>query len=39
MREVVSEIRISGERNWINAIEIMETGGDRSVMTIARDEP
>jgi outer membrane lipoprotein-sorting protein len=39
MREVVSEIRISGERNWINAIEIRETGGDRSVMTITRDDP
>lgn len=39
MRAVVSEIRISGDRNWINAIEIMETGGDRSVMTIARDDP
>jgi outer membrane lipoprotein carrier protein LolA len=39
MREVVSEIRISGERSWINAIEIMETGGDRSVMSITRDDP
>lgn len=39
MRQVVSEIRISGDRSWINAIEIMETGGDRSVMTIARDDP
>jgi len=39
MRDVVSEIRISGERNWINAIEIIETGGDRSVMTITRDSP
>ena len=39
MRAVVSEIRISGDRSWINAIEIMETGGDRSVMTITRDDP
>lgn len=39
MREVVSEIRISGDRSWINAIEIVETGGDRSVMTITRDDP
>jgi hypothetical protein len=37
MRDVVSEIRISGDRAWINAIEIIETGGDRSVMTITRD--
>jgi outer membrane lipoprotein-sorting protein len=39
MQGVVSEIRISGDRSWINAIEIIETGGDRSVMTITRDEP
>ena len=39
MREVVSEIRISGDRSWINAIEFIETGGDRSVMTITRDDP
>jgi hypothetical protein len=39
MQDVVSEIRISGDRSWINAIEIIETGGDRSVMTIARDGP
>ena len=39
MREVVSEIRISGERTWINAIEVLEIGGDRSVMAITRDEP
>ena len=34
MQEVVREIRISGESGSINAIEIMETNGDRSVMTI-----
>ena len=39
MRDVVSEIRISGDRSWINAIEMIETGGDRSVMTITRDVP
>lgn len=39
MQDVVSEIRISGDRSWINAIEIIETGGDRSVMTITRDGP
>jgi outer membrane lipoprotein-sorting protein len=39
MQDVVNEIRISGDRNWINAIEIIETSGDRSVMTITRDSP
>lgn len=39
MQDVVSEIRISGDRGWINAIEMIETGGDRSVMTITRDGP
>lgn len=37
MQGVVSEIRIGGSRNWINSIEIIETQGDRSVMTITRD--
>jgi outer membrane lipoprotein-sorting protein len=37
MQEVVSEIRISGEYGSINAIETIETNGDRSVMTITRD--
>jgi hypothetical protein len=39
LQDVVSEIRISGDRSWINAIEMIETGGDRSVMTIIRDAP
>lgn len=39
MQEVVSEIRISGSRNWIGSIEFLEPGGDRSVMTITRDVP
>jgi hypothetical protein len=39
MQDVVSEIRIGGDRSWINTIEIIETGGDRSVMTITRDAP
>jgi hypothetical protein len=39
MEEVVSEIRLSGSRNWVNAVEIIETNGDRSVMTITRDPP
>jgi len=39
MQEVVREIRISGESSSIRSIEIRETNGDRSVMTIKRDGP
>ena len=39
MQNVVSEIRIGGSRNRVNAIEIIETQGDRSVMTITEDAP
>jgi outer membrane lipoprotein carrier protein LolA len=37
MQEMVREIRIGGSRNWIGSIEVLEPGGDRSVMTITRD--
>ena len=37
MQEAVSEIRISGSRDWIGSIEFLEPGGDRSMMTITRD--
>jgi len=37
MQGVVSEIRISGSRDWVSRIEIDETGGDRSIMTVTRD--
>jgi hypothetical protein len=37
MQSVVSEIRIGGSGNWVSRIEILETQGDRSVMTITRD--
>lgn len=39
MQNVVSEIRIGGSRNRVNTIEIIETQGDRSVMTITGDMP
>jgi hypothetical protein len=39
MQEVMSEIRISGQGSWVNSIEFLEAGGDRSVMSITRDEP
>lgn len=37
MRDFVREIRIAGSRNRIRTIEIVEAGGDRSVMTITGD--
>ena len=39
MAEVVSEVRLSGSRVQVEAIEVIETNGDRSVMTITRDSP
>jgi hypothetical protein len=39
MEEVVREIRLGGSRNRIESVEIIETNGDRSVMTILRDAP
>lgn len=39
MQGVVSEIRIDGSKNRIASIEILETGGDRSVMTITESAP
>ena len=39
MQNVVSEIRIDGSRNRVVTIEIIETQGDRSVMTITADAP
>jgi hypothetical protein len=37
MQEIVSEIRINGRGDWIDAIEFLEASGDRSVMSITRD--
>jgi hypothetical protein len=37
MRDVASEIRVSGSGTWVGVIEILDAGGDRSVMTITRD--
>ena len=37
MQDVVSEIRLGGSKNHIGTIEIIEAGGDRSVMTINED--
>jgi hypothetical protein len=37
MQSMVSEIRIGGRGSWLEAIEVLDAGGDRSVMTITRD--
>jgi hypothetical protein len=37
VQELVSEIRLAGDGNWVNAVEIIEPGGNRSVMTVTRD--
>ena len=37
MQAVVSEIRIGGRGAWLEAIEILDAGGDRSVMSITRE--
>ena len=39
MQAMVSEIRIGGSKDRIRTIEIIETAGDRSVMTIVADVP
>lgn len=38
MQAIVKAIRIAGSSDWVNSIEIQEADGDRSVMTVARDE-
>ncbi len=37
VEELVSEIHIDGEGNWVTAVEIIEPGGNRSLMTVTRD--
>jgi hypothetical protein len=37
MQSMVSEIRIGGRGAWLEAIEVLDASGDRSVMTITRD--
>lgn len=39
MEEVVREIRLSGSGNRVDAIETIESNGDRSVMSITQDPP
>jgi outer membrane lipoprotein-sorting protein len=38
MRKFVSEIRLSGKHDAVVSVEITETNGDRSVMTITKTE-
>jgi hypothetical protein len=37
MRQAAAEIRVGGSGSWVNRIEIVEGGGDRSVTVIARE--
>jgi len=37
MRRAAAEIRVGGSGSWVNRIEILEVGGDRSVTVIARE--
>lgn len=37
MRRAAAEIRVGGSGSWVNRIEIVEVGGDRSVTVIARE--
>ena len=39
VRQWVSEISFTGSRERVASIEFVETGGDRSVMTITRESP
>ena len=38
-REVLSEIRISGRRNWVDSIETLEANGDNALMKVVEDTP
>jgi outer membrane lipoprotein-sorting protein len=38
MQAMVSEIRIGGRGVWLHTIEILDAGGDRSVMRISREQ-
>lgn len=37
MRQAAAEIRVGGSGAWVNRIEILEAGGDRSVTVITRE--
>jgi outer membrane lipoprotein-sorting protein len=37
MREAASEISLGGSGAWVNVIEVLEAGGDRSVTLITRE--
>lgn len=37
MRQAAAEIRLGGSGTWVNRIEILEAGGDRSVTLITRE--
>ena len=37
MRQAVAEVRFGGSGTWVSRIEVLEAGGDRSVMVIERE--
>ncbi|HSA68843.1 MAG TPA: outer membrane lipoprotein carrier protein LolA [Burkholderiales bacterium] len=37
MRQAAAEIRLGGSGAWVNRIEVLEAGGDRSVTVITRE--
>jgi outer membrane lipoprotein-sorting protein len=37
MRAMVSLVKISGNKNWVDSIEIQEADGDHSIMTVLKD--
>jgi len=37
MRQAAREIRVGGSGTWVNLIEVIEAGGDRSVTVITRE--
>jgi len=39
MRESVQEIRLGGSGSHVTSVEVLETGGDRSLMTITGEAP
>jgi outer membrane lipoprotein-sorting protein len=37
LRQAVAEIRLGGSGTWVNRVEVLEAGGDRSVMVVERE--
>jgi outer membrane lipoprotein-sorting protein len=37
MRQAAAEIRLGGSGTWVNRVEVLEAGGDRSVTVVTRE--